>query len=213
MMTDPCHSIPADSTIVLPPLFCGGIDHYALIRAAGGNTRADWQMRFEKRFKDTHRFAIADTRGRLELTVPIAKPSDWHCSWADILLSDHGHWWDVHRIALESAYGRTPFFEFYIDSLLPMLTEGVCDRYVSLRTLSDAWDSWIRSRLLLSHPLQASAPTAILPATSLPEPEPYWQVRADKLGFIPRLSILDLIFNLGPEAAIYIDRRAEMITL
>ncbi|MDE6818510.1 MAG: WbqC family protein, partial [Muribaculaceae bacterium] len=29
---------------------------------------------------------------------------------------------------------------------------------------------------------------------------PYWQVRADRLGFIPGLSILDSIFNLGPEA-------------
>ncbi|MDE6145308.1 MAG: WbqC family protein, partial [Muribaculaceae bacterium] len=33
-------------------------------------------------------------------------------------------------------------------------------------------------------------------------PEPYWQVRADRLGFIPNLSILDLIFNLGPETAL-----------
>lgn len=34
--------------------------------------------------------------------------------------------------------------------------------------------------------------------------EPYWQVRMDSLGFQPNLSILDLIFNLGPEAAIYL---------
>lgn len=34
----------------------------------------------------------------------------------------------------------------------------------------------------------------------------YWQIRADKLGFISGLSVLDLIFNLGPEAVIYLDR-------
>ena len=33
---------------------------------------------------------------------------------------------------------------------------------------------------------------------------PYWQVRADKLGFTPGLSILDLLFSLGPEAARHI---------
>ena len=36
---------------------------------------------------------------------------------------------------------------------------------------------------------------------------PYWQVRADRLGFIGGLSVLDLIFNLGPEAALHIRRR------
>ncbi|MDE6430391.1 MAG: WbqC family protein, partial [Duncaniella sp.] len=36
----------------------------------------------------------------------------------------------------------------------------------------------------------------------------YWQIREDKLGFIPGLSVLDLIFNLGPEAVLYLDRLA-----
>lgn len=206
-----------EKTVILPPLFCPVAAHYALVRVCG-NSAADWQMRFEKRFKDTHRFAIADTRGRLELTVPIAKPDNWHCTWDDIRISDHGHWWDVHRIALESAYGRTPFFEYYIDRLLPMLTEGVTERFPTLRSLSEAWDGWIREILLLPAP----AETAMIPEDrrlAVAEPAgltdmatpPYWQVRADKLGFIPGLSVIDLIFNLGPEAVIYIDRLADEI--
>ena len=34
----------------------------------------------------------------------------------------------------------------------------------------------------------------------------YWQIREDSLGFIGRLSVLDLIFNLGPDAVLYLDR-------
>ena len=41
---------------------------------------------------------------------------------------------------------------------------------------------------------------------------PYWQVREDKLGFISGLSVLDLIFNLGPEAVVYLDRLSESPT-
>lgn len=203
-------------TAVLPPLFCAGAAYYALVRACGASA-VDWGMRFDKRFKDTHRFAIADTRGRLELTVPIAKPDNWHCTWGDIRISDHGKWWDVHRVALESAYGRTPFFEFYIDPLLPMLTEGVVDRYPTLRSLSEAWDGWIRRILLLPAPVEAESVEADRMFTLLPEhateaPQPtHWQVRADRLGFISGLSVLDLIFNLGPEAILYTDALADRL--
>lgn len=211
----------ASSPLLLPPMLCAPVEVYALISRQGGDARFDWSARFDKRFKDSHRFAIADTRGRLELTVPIAKPETSRCGWDEIRISDHGQWWDVHRVALESAYGRTPYFEFYEDRLLPMLTAGVCERYPLLKDLAGAWDSWIRKALELPsssaafRPSDSSAgpsdPAAIHSAASVSAPAaiglpPYWQIRADKLGFIPGLSVLDLIFNLGPEAVLYLDR-------
>lgn len=202
---------------VLPPVFCGSVEHYVNVRAAEA-TAIDWKRRFDKRFKVTHRFAIADTRGRLELTVPIAKPQSSQCCWGDIEISTHGNWWDVHRIALESAYGRTPFFEYYADSLLPMLTAGVEERFPLLKNLSDAWDTWIRHKLMLPLPVAAEtgesrpeSPSIITEnSNNATDFAQYWQVRADKIGFIGNLSVLDLIFNLGPEAIIYLDKAAGM---
>ena len=202
---------------VLPPVFCGSVEHYVNVRAAEA-TAIDWKRRFDKRFKVTHRFAIADTRGRLELTVPIAKPQSSQCCWGDIEISTHGNWWDVHRIALESAYGRTPFFEYYADSLLPMLTAGVEERFPLLTDLSDAWDTWIRHKLMLPLPVAAEtgesrpeSPSIITEnSNNATDFAQYWQVRADKIGFIGNLSVLDLIFNLGPEAIIYLDKAAGM---
>ncbi|WP_297066006.1 WbqC family protein [uncultured Duncaniella sp.] len=202
---------------VLPPVFCGSVEHYVNVRVAEA-TAIDWKRRFDKRFKVTHRFAIADTRGRLELTVPIAKPQSSQCCWGDIEISTHGNWWDVHRIALESAYGRTPFFEYYADSLLPMLTAGVEERFPLLKDLSDAWDTWIRHKLMLPLPVAAEtgesrpeSPSIITEnSNNATDFAQYWQVRADKIGFIGNLSVLDLIFNLGPEAIIYLDKAAGM---
>lgn len=202
---------------VLPPVFCGSVEHYVNVRAAEA-TAIDWKRRFDKRFKVTHRFAIADTRGRLELTVPIAKPQSSQCCWGDIEISTHGNWWDVHRIALESAYGRTPFFEYYADSLLPMLTAGVEERFPLLKDLSDAWDTWIRHKLMLPLPVAAEtgesrpeSPSIITEnSNNATDFAQYWQVRTDKIGFIGNLSVLDLIFNLGPEAIIYLDKAAGM---
>ena len=117
----------------------------------------DWDTAFDKRDKATHRFTIADTRGRLDLTVPIAKPASSRCRWSEIGVSTHGAWWDVHRVALESAYGRTPYFEFYIDRFLPMLSVGVTDRYPRLCDLASAWDEQIADILGLTRDNQREA--------------------------------------------------------
>ncbi|MDE5927112.1 MAG: WbqC family protein [Duncaniella sp.] len=198
--------------LTLPPRLCGGIELY--VRAwAAGSYAMDWDTAFDKRDKATHRFTIADTRGRLDLTVPIAKPASSRCRWSEIGVSTHGAWWDVHRVALESAYGRTPYFEFYIDRFLPMLTVGVTDRYPRLCDLASAWDEQIADILGLTRDNQREATehdSRLKEAADLQLP-PYRQVRASRLGFLPGLSVLDLIFNLGPESQIYLNDLANTL--
>lgn len=197
-----------DKTAVMPPRLCGSAELYAACWAAGSYSQ-DWERRFDKREKGTHRFTIADTRGRLDLTVPIAKPASSRCAWDEIEISTHGAWWDAHRVALESAYGRTPYFEFYADRFVPMLTAGVEDRFPTLKELATAWESEIADilglRLISSLPAREEDAIVAHAVTAVPA---YRQVRADRLGFIAGLSILDLIFNLGPEAQMYLHRLA-----
>lgn len=187
-------------SIALPPRLCAGVAGYAAAWSAGASGQR-WDVRFDKRDKATHRFAIADTRGRLELTVPVAKPASHRCLWSDVMVSDHGGWWDVHRVALESAYGRTPYFEFYIDRFLPMLTAGVTERYPRLMDLALAWDGQIRHLLGLEPGVEVEG-EPVEPQMTTP---PYRQVREAQLGFVEGLSVLDLLFNLGPEAQVYLN--------
>lgn len=216
---------------MLPPRLCGSVDYYACAWLYG-NYVQDWGRRFDKREKEAHRFTIADTHGKLSLTVPISKPDSSLRRWDEIYISTHGAWWDVHRVALESAYGRTPFFEFYIDRFIPMLTVGVESRFPTLASLALAWDAEIRNILTLppaaafpssseqisaeskslelaSSELTSSVLPSFVPISSecldSANEEPYYQVRAGQLGFIPHLSILDLIFNLGPESPLYLN--------
>lgn len=159
--------------------------------------------RYNKADKDTHRFTIADTRGRLQLTVPVSRPSGARL-WREVTVSDHGRWWETMPIALESAYGRTPYFEFYIDRFMPLFTSAP----VSVSELCLRADAIVR-RILDIRAQLVDTPADDCPvftaAGCAPLPE-YWQVRAHELGFIPGLSILDLIFNLGPDAQIYLDK-------
>ena len=233
------------------PRYFGSTDYW-LRRAAGAPVAAD--SLFDKRRKEIHRFTIADVNGPLTLTLPIVKPHGKpYATWRDVRLSDHGNWWHIHLTALESAYGRTPFFEFYIDRFLPFLSRDAVDRFPSVIDFNEALDALIAPILLLpsspcgqlpssaastsSRPVSqrgiavsqrglscgspigepavpvpaVSAPSSPVPATAASEDAdfpslPYWQPRLNRFGFLTGLSVLDLIFCLGPEAPLWIRR-------
>lgn len=183
-----------------------------------GRAVVDTAMPFDKRRKDVHRCEIADTRGRMVLTVPLCKPSlpFREATWNDCAVSTHDEWWIRHRISLESAYGRTPFFEFIFDRFLPLFSNPA-DKPVppSAISLDRLADEAVRS--VLAPPTRVEwGDAALLIAAdddivdlrrasfNLPSQTPYWQVREHQLGFIDNLSILDLIFSLGPEAGPYL---------
>lgn len=166
----------------------------------------DVNMRYDKSQKDTHRFAIADTRGFLQLTVPVCHPQGR--TWNDVAISGHGRWYQTIPVALESAYGRTPFFEFYIDRFMPLFQM----QDMSVSDLCVRADAIIRKTLDLPtkivniDELEQYDDLRNFKFNSMPDTPPYWQVRALDLGFIPNLSILDLLFNLGPEADLYLEK-------
>ncbi|MGN0223750.1 MAG: WbqC family protein [Muribaculaceae bacterium] len=180
----------------------------------------DTAMPFDKRAKAVHRYDIVDTQGRCSLTVPINRPHSGSPTerplWTDAAVSRHGQWWRLHRTALESAYGRTSFFEYLIDRFDTVLCDpadaAAAPNVVELARRADAI---IRPLLLLDTPVEwrplttADTVAADLRHTdfTLAAPQPYWQVRQAKLGFRPNLSILDPLFNLGPEAALLFPHR------
>ncbi len=193
--------------LLLRPAPAGSVARY-IAMARAKEVTVDSAMRWDKRAKSTHRIAIASASGPQTLTVPVAKPAAYHEARLDtVTVSPHGSWWRLHLTALESAYGRTPFFDYYIDRFRHLMAPDVAGR--SVAWLCAAWDAAICPILYLPVPsyqapsdatgwldMRAEKPTSTCP--------PYWQVRGAESGFIPGMSILDLIFNLGPEAAIYL---------
>lgn len=207
-----------DTTVLLPLRYYGSVSYYALMAACGKAVLGTGEL-FDKRAKSVHRCTIADTNGELRLTVPITKPHGiTRAQWTDVEISGHGEWWHNHRVSLESAYGRTPFFEFYIDRLTPFLDSGVCERYHDIASLDAAIDAEIRRILLIETEVSTgtfraaektaeASGTKVLTLADAPSPQsfvPYYQVRVLTQGFLPDMSILDLIFNLGPEAPLYL---------
>ena len=161
-----------------------------------------------------NRCLIATAQGVQALTVPV--------SGDEALISDHGNWRHVHWQALQSAYGDSPFFEFYEDDVRPFFEDR---RWRTLYEFN--MDICLTMcRLLDIHPHIQPTTTYIIPSgedkrgglldlrSSIRpkhpaedpdfQPQPYYQVFREKHGFLPNLSILDLLFNMGPEAIFYL---------
>lgn len=193
-----------DLQAAFAPQYFGSVDYYALL-SAFGRVYIDVDMPADKRFKSAHRCTIVDTRDEIMLTVPIVHPHGRH-SWNDTPVSAHGRWSHVHRTALESAYGRTPFFEYYIDRFAPVFDPDYADNKITVGQLDRTCDSIVRDILMIDNDVVYGNPDTDIDKDYRrirsfdPAPVEYYQLRADRLGFRPGMSILDLIFNLGPEA-------------
>lgn len=205
-------TICPDTIVELPLSYCGSIPLYCAAAASGGSV-IDCRRRYNKRLKETHRATIIDTHGELRLTVPITLPEIEQgraMTWEDVEVSAHGHWWSIHLTALESGYGHTPFFQFYIDRFAPLLTSRYEHERVKLWQLDRDFSDIIASILGISapiyitrdNPLDDAKQSIVRPIGVMPAPRQveYYQVMASKHGFKPSMSILDLIFNMGPEA-------------
>jgi hypothetical protein len=157
---------------------------------------------------------IAAADGPLALTIPTEKSDNPKCLMRDVRISDHGNWRHIHWNALVAAYRHSPFFEYYADDFRPFYErkiEFLWDFNEALRrTVCDLLD--LHPEVLPTddyrtefNPDEADYRELIHPKRPLGEVEtgyhdvPYYQVFKEKFGFLPNLSIVDLLFNMGPE--------------
>lgn len=206
-----------DSAALLSPSCAGSVDYWGVL-CAFGKVVVDDEGRFDKRLKSTHRCDIADVNGLMSLTVPVEKPVSMTAArWSDIRLSSHGEWWHQHRVAMESAYGATPFFEYYAPEFEPFWRRDSIERFPTVTAYDGAMTAIIarilgcETEILHSAETIGDAPLFDFRGKHLPTLEPvrYYQVREQELGFIPHLSVLDLIFNMGPESPLMLKQMTE----
>lgn len=172
----------------------------------------------ENYLKQTYRnrCIIAAANGPLALTIPIVKPDNIKCLTKDIRISDHGNWRKLHWNTLVSAYNMSPFFEYYEEDFVPFYEkkfEFLLDYNEALReTICRLID--FEPHIVRTTEYTPSAEhdfrETIRPKHEVEDPEfrpvPYYQVFQEKHGFLPNLSIIDLLFNMGPESLLILQR-------
>lgn len=168
-----------------------------------------------------NRCRVMTANGVENLSVPVVKVNGNHTMTKDVTVSYVEPWQQIHRRCLESAYKASPYFDHYYDYLKPIFET----RFERLIDLNDATLKIVLKLLKTNkdivhtedyaheseHDLrEAFCPKKQLTTESLPH---YYQVFNNKFPFEPDLSILDLIFNEGPDSTshlstIYLGKRS-----
>ena len=159
-----------------------------------------------------NRCYICGPSGIMPLQVPVEK-DEGKTLMRDVRVSEHGHWRHLHWNALVSCYSGTPFFLYYADCFRHFyeqparflfdfnmqLTELLCT-LAGIQPRLKPTDSFQPSSGADDDFRDAIHPKRPYEADCTFRPVPYYQVFRETLGFVPNLSMVDLLFNMGPES-------------
>lgn len=148
-----------------------------------------------------NRCCILMPTGPQTLTIPLVAHSA-HTSSDDLIISNHGRWRSHHWNALQTAYGKSPFFEYYADDFRPFYTQPY-ERFAHYTAALHHLVCQLIDIQQIAHLKCATSDDRC--ATS---DVTYYQVFANRLGFQPHMSIVDLLFNMGPESILILLRQA-----
>ncbi len=163
-----------------------------------------------------NRCYIAGPNGKQMLNIPIVKPQGNHTTIQEVLLSTPFNWKEQHWNSIETAYNSSPFLLYYEDEIKEVFFDNhktlwdfnwallnLSKELLQIETLftpSDKYISKPESSIDLRNKIHPKKPSTLVQ-------EPYIQVFSSKYDFIPNLSLLDLLFNLGPESGIYLRKK------
>lgn len=160
-----------------------------------------------------NRCHIATSLGVQRLSIPLQKGKNQQMPIREVRIAYDQPWQKQHEQTLRAAYRRAPFFEEYATPLLETLRQEheflfdlnlqLLDQLIEFLGIKteitftgsfslSAPDNCTDLRNTI-HPLYPAADQGFLPAH-------YNQVFEDRHGFSPNLSIIDLLFCMGPEA-------------
>ena len=192
---------------VFPLAYLGPVSYYAAMLTSEKVLLEQYEQYVKQTYRT--RCKIASSNGILELTVPVEKPYN-KCAMKDIRIAYKENWQHIHWGALESAYRSSPFFDYYRDDFEPFYTRRI-DFLLDLNLgLHEVVSSLIGKlpRVMLTQEYNPEYQDGTIDLRSAFSPKEvssykgktYYQVFDQRFGFQNDLSIVDLLFNMGPES-------------
>ncbi|MFH1160592.1 MAG: WbqC family protein [bacterium] len=159
-----------------------------------------------------NRCCIYGPNGKQALIIPVRKPDGNHTKTKDIRLDSSVPWRKHHWRSFEAGYNKSPYFLYYKDDFQPFFhrqytflidfNTGLLETLFRMIRLekkvkfTDRFEERSTEVEDMRFTLSSKHQQFEYPA--------YIQVFSSRHGFIPNLSVIDLLFNLGPEARNYL---------
>lgn len=183
-----------------PISFFGPIAYYQSL-AKSENVLFEVHETYQKQ-SIRNRYSIGTSNGILDLSIPITKPNGSKTLTKDILIDDTQKWKLIHWRAITSAYMHTPYFEHYESDIYGLIFSEekklILKNMICFDFFNKTFDLKIKHRITeefqgLSN-VNDFKQLDSLNSNSFHYIQPF----SNKHGFIPNLSILDLLFCEGP---------------
>ena len=191
---------------LLPLAYAGPIAHWVPICK---QQSIIWEVQdFYHKQTYRNRMEIHAANGKLMLSIPIQHLGyEGHQYYKDVQIANEFTWQRNHWLSLKTAYQSSPFFEYYEDDIAPLyqkpfksllvfnkkVMETICE-LLQLQAPQETTKTYEKDSP--HHDLRHLIDAKNAKPTTIYE---YIQVFSEKNGFISNLSILDILFNMGPE--------------
>ncbi|PID71352.1 MAG: hypothetical protein CR985_00145 [Flavobacteriales bacterium] len=164
---------------------------------------------------------IYSPNGLQLLNVPI-KHMSGRQKTADVKIDYTFNWQALHKKSLDAAYRSSPYYEFYEDEIIGFFEQKhtfLLDLNIKTFELISEIMEWNRkvSKTISYEKVYPNKDDFRFLADAKTKRDfglsPYPQVFSYRHGFLPNLSVLDVLFNLGPEAEGYLENSGDKIEL
>lgn len=192
--------------IVLPTTYFGPVSYYAALYHNDAVVIEAHEYYQKQTLRN--RCVIATGQGAQTLSINVVKGNRPRTLITDIKLSDHGNWMHQHLYSLATYYGNSPFYEFYIDDIQEVMLKGrdgnLFDLNESLRKKVCELIGFTPNVAYSTEWQGKSLDISTWPQYEIPA---YYQI-SESDGHQPfqrNMSILDLLFNMGPESILILE--------
>ena len=197
---------------VLPMFYLAPVPYFTELNAYKPDIVIEREEHFPKQTY-RNRANIYSPDGMLTLVVPVVKGSKLHTKVKDVKISYDFNWQRLHWMSLESCYRRSAYFEYYEDDFAPFYQKQFTYLFDYNEQLLQLLLRLLKIQLPLNYTATYEAEYPLLDdhrntmsskKDYIFEQKPYFQVFEERKGFLKNLSIVDLLFNQGPQTINYL---------
>lgn len=197
--------------LLLPTAYFPPVSYFAYLIQSSAAKIEQWETYPKQTYRN--RCEIMTSAGKMNLVVPVIKTNGNNTMTRDIGICYREPWQSHHWKSIMTAYRSSPFFNYYADIFHPLfnLKESSLIRLNEKTRAAILQITGIKVELQLTSNFVRN-PDACSDLRSIMKPThehetmipSYPQVFSHLHGFMNNLSILDLIFNMGPESKDYL---------